>query len=66
MERRATTTARGSLVVDDRGDREDLANHEEGDMEQLESLGEFFSGVGILLLSCAALWFVSVYQERRR
>lgn len=35
-------------------------------MEQLELLGEFLSGVGILLLGCAAMWFVTVYQEKKK
>lgn len=35
-------------------------------MEQLELLGEFLSGVGVLLLGCAAMWFVTVYQEKKK
>lgn len=34
-------------------------------MESLEMLGQFFIGVGLLLLGCAALWFVAVYGEKR-
>ena len=34
-------------------------------METLQMLGHFFVGVGLLLLGCAALWFVSVYNEKK-
>jgi hypothetical protein len=37
----------------------------EGDMEALAMLGQFLVGVGLLLLGLAALWFVSVYNERK-
>jgi hypothetical protein len=33
-------------------------------MEILALLGQFFVGVGLLLLGCAAIWFVSVYAEK--
>lgn len=33
-------------------------------METLVILGQFFVGVGILLLGCAALWFVTVYSDK--
>lgn len=33
-------------------------------METLAILGKFFVGVGIMLLGCAALWFVAVYSEK--
>jgi hypothetical protein len=35
-------------------------------MGQLQILGEFLGGVGILLLGCAAMWFVSEYQEKKK
>ena len=38
----------------------------ERNMEQLELLGEFLSGVGVLLLGCAALWFVTVYEDKKK
>jgi hypothetical protein len=34
-------------------------------MEFLASLGQFFVGVGLLLLGSAAIWFVSVYSEKK-
>ena len=34
-------------------------------MEALALLGQFLVGVGLLLLGVAALWFVSVYSERK-
>jgi hypothetical protein len=33
-------------------------------MEILVILGEFFIGLGLLLLGLAAIWFVSVYAEK--
>lgn len=32
----------------------------------LALLGEFFVGLGLLLLGVAALWFVSVYAEKNK
>jgi hypothetical protein len=37
----------------------------EDDMETLALLGQFFAGVGLLLLGIAAIWFVSVYSEKK-
>jgi hypothetical protein len=37
----------------------------EDDVEQLELLGEFLGGLGILFLGLAAFWFVSVYQQKK-
>jgi hypothetical protein len=37
----------------------------EDDMETLALLGQFFAGVGLLLLGIAAIWFVSVYNEKK-
>jgi hypothetical protein len=34
-------------------------------MGSLAVLGQFFLGVGVLLLGCAALWFVTVYSEKK-
>lgn len=34
-------------------------------METLAVLGQFFVGVGLLLVGCAAIWFVSVYSEKK-
>lgn len=34
-------------------------------MGSLAILGQFFVGVGILLLGVAALWFVTVYSEKK-
>jgi hypothetical protein len=34
-------------------------------MGALAILGQFFVGIGILLLGLAALWFVSVYAEKK-
>lgn len=33
-------------------------------MEILALLGQFFIGVGVLLLGCAAIWFVTIYSEK--
>lgn len=33
-------------------------------METLVMLGQFFIGVGLLLIGSAAIWFVSVYAEK--
>jgi len=37
----------------------------EDDMGFLASLGQFFVGIGVLLLGVAAIWFVSVYDEKK-
>jgi hypothetical protein len=34
-------------------------------METLVPLGQFPSGLGVLLLGCAALWFVTVCDEKK-
>jgi len=34
-------------------------------MEQLLVVAQFFSGVGIFFLGIGALWFVSVYKEKK-
>jgi hypothetical protein len=34
-------------------------------METLAILGQFFLGLGFLLLGLAALWFVAVYNEKK-
>ena len=34
-------------------------------MGQLVLLGQFLGGLGFLLLGVAALWFVSIYQEKK-
>ena len=36
----------------------------EDDMGNLAALGQFLSGVGVLLLGVGLLWFVSVYAEK--
>jgi hypothetical protein len=36
-----------------------------GVMAALALLGQFFVGVGLLLLGVAALWFVTVYSEKK-
>ena len=33
-------------------------------MENLDSLGIFLIGVGVLLLGCGLLWFVSEYSKK--
>jgi len=35
-------------------------------MEILVLLGQFFVGIGLLLLGSAAIWFVSVYAEKNK
>ena len=34
-------------------------------MENLVMLGQAAPGLGVLLMGIAALWFVSVYQEKK-
>lgn len=34
-------------------------------MGNLAPFGQFLSGVGVLLLGCAAMWFVSVYSGKK-
>lgn len=34
-------------------------------MEILGLLGQFFSGVGFLLLGVGVIWFVSVYTDKK-
>jgi len=38
----------------------------EGKVTYLVMLGQFFIGLGILLVGLAALWFVAVYQEKNK
>jgi hypothetical protein len=38
----------------------------EDEMGILALLGEFFVGLGLLLLGVAAIWFVSVYAEKNK
>jgi hypothetical protein len=33
-------------------------------MEILAILGQFFVGLGVLLLGSAAIWFVTIYSEK--
>ena len=35
-------------------------------MEVLALLGQFFIGVGLLLLGVSAIWFVSLYAEKNK
>lgn len=35
-------------------------------MEVLAILGKFFIGVGVMLLGCAAIWFVIIYSEKNK
>jgi hypothetical protein len=35
-------------------------------MEALAGLGQFFLGLGIFFVGIAALWFVSVYAEKKK
>jgi hypothetical protein len=35
-------------------------------MENLVALGQAASGLGVLLLGLAALWFVSTYDRKKR
>ena len=34
-------------------------------METLALLGQFFVGVGLLLIGSAAIWFVTIYAEKK-
>jgi hypothetical protein len=33
-------------------------------MEELLMLGQFFNGLGVLLIGVGAVWFVSMYKPR--
>ena len=35
-------------------------------MEFLALLGQFFVGVGLLLIGSAAIWFVTIYAENKK
>lgn len=35
-------------------------------MSTLANLGVFLGGVGVLLLGCGLMWFVSVYSEKNK
>ena len=35
-------------------------------MGQLVMIGQFLIGIGLLLLGVAAIWFVSVYSEKKK
>ena len=35
-------------------------------MGQLVMVGQFLIGIGLLLLGVAAIWFVSVYSEKKK
>ncbi len=35
-------------------------------MEQLVMLGQAALGLGVLLMGVAAIWFVSIYQEKQK
>jgi hypothetical protein len=37
----------------------------EDNMGTLAVLGQFFIGIGILLLGVAAIWFVSIYSQKK-
>ncbi len=34
-------------------------------MEVLVMLGRFFIGVGVMLIGVAAIWFVSIYSDKK-
>jgi hypothetical protein len=34
-------------------------------MENLSSLGIFFAGLGVLLLGCGLMWFISVWSKQK-
>jgi len=38
----------------------------EDDMEALAGLGQFFLGIGMIMLASAAFWFVSEYAEKKK
>jgi hypothetical protein len=38
----------------------------EVDMENLELLGHFFGGLGLLFVGVGVLWFVSVYKPKEK
>ena len=37
----------------------------EDEMSIFPALGQFFVGVGLLLIGCAAIWFVAIYSEKK-
>jgi hypothetical protein len=38
----------------------------EEDVGILALLGQFFVGIGLLLIGCAAIWFVTLYAEKNK
>ena len=40
-------------------------NETEDDMENLVMLGQAAIGLGVFLMGVAAVWFVSVYQDKK-
>ena len=35
-------------------------------MEALGSLGIFLAGLGVLLLGCGLMWFISIYSKNKK
>jgi multisubunit Na+/H+ antiporter MnhB subunit len=58
----------GSFTFSLSGSRH-YGSHAHSEMEDengtLALLGQFFVGIGLLLLGLAAIWFVSVYNEKK-
>jgi len=46
--------------------QKDPENEKEDDMQNLMMLGQAALGLGVLLMGLAALWFVSIYQEKNK
>ena len=42
-----------------------IESKKEDDMENLVGLGQAALGLGVFFMGIAALWFVSVYQEKK-
>jgi hypothetical protein len=43
-----------------------MSNEKEDDLANLVALGQAAAGLGVLLMGLAALWFVSVYQNKNK
>jgi hypothetical protein len=61
VEGKVTRTLRGNCI------RKNLRESDmEDDMGNLVMLGQAALGLGVFLMGVAALWFVSVYQEKNK
>lgn len=55
-----------STVRENRIHKNMKGNHEEDDMQNLVMLGQAALGTGVFFMGVAALWFVSIYQAKKK